>query len=104
MIKVSQCLAILAQKIQLTCQFDVISDNFAINSDTIDGPDASAQVPVDNGSEFEIPQSDVVQAIANLLDFDVPFKCNPASAEPSVNLNEITVTNQQNLLEIKQYY
>ena len=69
----------------LTCQFDVISDNFAINSDTIDGPDASAQVPVDNGSEFEIPQSDVVQAIANLLDFDVPFKSNPTSSEPSVN-------------------
>ena len=75
----------IGAKIQLTCQFDVISDNFAINSDTIDGPDASAQVPVDNGSEFEIPQSDVVQAIANLLDFDVTFKCNPTSAEPSVN-------------------
>ena len=64
-------------------EFDIIAHNLLVNGDTIDGSDSSAEISIDYRTQFEVSQSDVVQAVTNLLDLDVPFKGDPASAKPS---------------------
>ena len=74
-------------KLNCTCQFDVVSNNFPIDFDTINNPDRFTQVSADNGTLFEILKTVIVPNEGNLLIFDILFKVtNPSSSEKKTRI------------------
>lgn len=66
---------------QLGCQLDVIAHYLLVLCNAVYVSDTTGQVSVHTGTQFTLPESDVLQVPTYLLNVNTAVKSHPATAE-----------------------